>query len=117
MRIRDHVFGNLYLSGKTDGTDFTAEDEEIVVALAAAAGVTIENAHLYEEATCREAWLRATAQITALLSGTATSAEALQAIADSRPRGGRVRRFLDRGRVRPGGPERPGDLGRRGRRR
>ena len=82
VRIRDRVFGNLYLSEKTDGTDFTAEDEEIVVALAAAAGVTIENAHLYEEATRREAWLRATAEITALLSGTASSADALQAIAD-----------------------------------
>ncbi|KAA1417810.1 GAF domain-containing protein [Nocardioides humilatus] len=50
VRIRDRVFGNLYLTEKRDGTDFTAEDEEIVIALAAAAGVTIENARLYEEA-------------------------------------------------------------------
>ena len=50
VRIRDRVFGNLYLTEKRDGTDFTVEDEEIVVALAAAAGVTIENARLYEEA-------------------------------------------------------------------
>lgn len=83
VRIRERVFGNLYLSEKTDGTDFTADDEEVVIALAAAAGVTIENARLYEEATRREAWLQATAEITALLLDTTTSEEALQAIADS----------------------------------
>jgi signal transduction histidine kinase len=50
IRIRDQVFGNLYLCEKVDGGDFTAEDEEIVVALAAAAGVVIENARLFEQA-------------------------------------------------------------------
>ncbi len=44
VRIRGQVFGNLYLTEKEDRTDFTSEDEEIVVALAAAAGVMIENA-------------------------------------------------------------------------
>lgn len=82
IRIRGRVFGNLYLTEKADGSDFTADDEEIVIALAAA-GVTIENARLYEEATRREAWLQATAEISALLLDTATSAEAYQAIADS----------------------------------
>eukprot|EP01032_Pedospumella_encystans_P037059 gene37059-41970_t len=38
VRIRDKVFGNLYLTEKLGGGDFTAQDEEIVVALAAAAG-------------------------------------------------------------------------------
>ena len=82
VRIRDKIFGNLYLTEKADGTDFTDHDEEIVIALAAAAGVAIENARLYEEATRREAWLQATAEITALLLETATNDEALQAIAD-----------------------------------
>jgi two-component system, NarL family, sensor histidine kinase DevS len=42
-----------------------------VVALAAAAGVAIDNARLYEEARRQERWLRATAEITReLLSGT-----------------------------------------------
>ncbi len=49
VRIRDQVFGNLYLTEKVGGTDFTDQDESIVVALAAAAGVAIENARLYEE--------------------------------------------------------------------
>ncbi len=83
VRIRERIFGNLYLTEKADGTDFTADDEAIVIALAAAAGVAIENARLYEEATRREAWLQATAEITALLLETTTSDEALQAIADS----------------------------------
>ena len=49
VRIRGQVFGNLYLTEKEDGTDFTSEDEEIVVALAAAAGVMIENARARED--------------------------------------------------------------------
>ncbi len=42
LRVRDEVFGNLYLTDKA----FTAIDEELVVGLAAAAGVAIENARL-----------------------------------------------------------------------
>jgi signal transduction histidine kinase len=44
--VRDDVFGNLYLTDKSSADAFTAEDEELVVALAAAAGVAIENARL-----------------------------------------------------------------------
>ena len=47
IRIRDQVFGNLYLTDKTTGEVFTDIDEELVVALAAAAGVAIENARLH----------------------------------------------------------------------
>ncbi|MDN4175395.1 GAF domain-containing protein [Nocardioides sp. SOB77] len=69
VRIRDRVFGNLYLTEKEGGVDFTETDEEVVVALAAAAGVAIENARLYGEAALRQRWLAATADVTALLSG------------------------------------------------
>src|SRR4051794_18451256 len=82
IRIRDQVFGNLYLTEKAGGGDFTQEDEEIVVALAAAAGVAIENARLYEEAGRREEWLAATAEISGLLSGSGAVEEALQVVAD-----------------------------------
>src|SRR4051812_49414005 len=81
VRIRDQVFGNLYLTEKPGG-DFTPEDEEIVVALAAAAGVAIENARLYEEAGRREEWLEATAEISGLLSGSGVVEDALQVVAD-----------------------------------
>src|SRR3954468_9730411 len=82
VRIRDTVFGNLYLSEKTTGGDFTAEDEAIVVALAAAAGVVIENARLYAQAARRERWLAATAEITTMLLGSAPQNQALQTVAD-----------------------------------
>ena len=49
IRIRDEVFGNLYLAESTRG-EFTAEDEELTTALAATAAVAIENARLYETA-------------------------------------------------------------------
>jgi len=82
IRIREQVYGNLYLTEKRGGGDFTEQDESIVVALAAAAGVVIENARLYAEASRRERWLAATAEITTLLLGQAGQTEALQAVAD-----------------------------------
>lgn len=45
--VRGQVFGNLYLTDKRDGDVFSDIDEELVVALAAAAGVAIENARLH----------------------------------------------------------------------
>jgi signal transduction histidine kinase len=49
--LRGVAYGNLYLSEKDSGEDFTAEDEELVTLLAAQAAVAIENARLYESAT------------------------------------------------------------------
>ena len=69
VRIRDEVYGNLYLTEK-QGADFDEEDEALVQALAAAAGVAIENARLYAEARRQQQWLRASAEVTQrLLSG------------------------------------------------
>jgi signal transduction histidine kinase len=47
IRLRDQVFGNLYLTDKTTAEVFTDVDEELVIGLAAAAGVAIENARLH----------------------------------------------------------------------
>ncbi|MFG2076306.1 sensor histidine kinase [Nonomuraea maritima] len=70
VRVRDEVFGNLYLTEKRGGGDFDEEDEAVVIALAAAAGVAVENARLYEESRRRERWLRASSEVTtSLLSG------------------------------------------------
>jgi len=71
VRVHDEVFGNLYLTEKSGGADFTEDDENVVLALATAAGVAIENARLYDDARRRERRLRASAEVTtALLSGT-----------------------------------------------
>jgi len=59
VRVRDEVLGNLYLTERIDGQDFTAEDEDLAVALAAAAGVAIQNARLYENSNSRQRWLEA----------------------------------------------------------
>src|SRR4051812_15309046 len=64
---RGQVFGNLYLTEKRTGEEFTAEDEEAVGALAVAAGVAIDNARLYAAAERRQRWLEATAEITSVL--------------------------------------------------
>jgi signal transduction histidine kinase len=63
IRVRDQVFGNLYLADAASG-EFSAADEELVTALAATAGIAIENARLFEQARSRQCWLQASAQIT-----------------------------------------------------
>ncbi|HEY8406876.1 MAG TPA: GAF domain-containing protein [Gaiellaceae bacterium] len=49
--LRGVAYGNLYLTEKADGADFTDGDEELVQLLAAQAAVAIENARLYEAST------------------------------------------------------------------
>src|SRR4029079_15800491 len=49
--LRSVAYGNLYLTEKEGGGDFTDEDEEVVTLLAAQAAVAVENARLYESAT------------------------------------------------------------------
>ncbi|MFE0130679.1 GAF domain-containing protein [Streptomyces sp. NPDC059037] len=74
IRVREKVFGNLYLTEKRGGGEFDAEDEAVLSTLAVAAGVAIENARLYEEARLRERWLTASAEFTSsLLSGASES--------------------------------------------
>jgi two-component system, NarL family, sensor histidine kinase DevS len=70
VRIRDEVFGNLYLTDNAGGQAFSEDDEVLVQALAAAAGIAIDNARLYEQARDRQAWIAATRDIgTEMLSG------------------------------------------------
>jgi signal transduction histidine kinase len=64
VRIRDEVFGNLYLTEKKDGAEFDEEDQVVLTALGAAAGVAVGNARLYEEARRQQQWLRASSEVT-----------------------------------------------------
>ena len=64
VRVRGEVFGNLYLSERADGP-FSAEDEELLVALAATAGAAIEHARLFDESVRRQKWSAASAEVTA----------------------------------------------------
>jgi signal transduction histidine kinase len=70
VRVRDEVFGNLYLTNKRGGGEFTEDDESVLLALGAAAGVAVENARLYEAARRQQHWIQASAEVTTrLLSG------------------------------------------------
>ncbi len=82
IRIRGEVYGNLYLTEKQGATQFDTEDEAVLIALAAAAGVAIENARLYEEARRQQRWLSATAEVTRHLLSGAESGDALALITE-----------------------------------
>jgi GAF domain-containing protein len=70
IRVRARVFGNLYLADKQGADQFTKDDEEVVLALAGAAGIAIQNATLFVETRRRRDWQAAmTAVTTDLLQG------------------------------------------------
>ncbi|MGW0181192.1 GAF domain-containing protein [Nocardia sp. NPDC003345] len=70
VKVREEVFGNLYLTEKIGAEEFTEDDEVVVQALAAAAGIAIENARLYEQTRVRQRGLEATRDVaTELLAG------------------------------------------------
>ncbi|GAA1434830.1 two-component system sensor histidine kinase [Microlunatus lacustris] len=55
--------GNLFLANRLGCGEFSAEDEDLATALAATAGIAIENARLYAESHRRQRWLTASAAI------------------------------------------------------
>jgi signal transduction histidine kinase len=81
VRIRDQVFGNLYLAEKRGGGPFTQDDEELMIALSVAAGAAIENARLYAQMRRRQRWLEAAAEIMSVLLGEVNRTEALRLVA------------------------------------
>lgn len=75
IRVRERVFGNLYLTDKRGGGGFTAQDEDLIVGLASVAGATIEHARLYAEVQRRERWREAVLAVaTTALAGDPMSA-------------------------------------------
>jgi signal transduction histidine kinase len=80
VRVRDEVFGNLYLADKRGGGEFTEDDEAVLVALGAAAGVAVENARLYEAARRQQRWIQASAEVTTRLLSGSQPAEVLAGI-------------------------------------
>jgi two-component system, NarL family, sensor histidine kinase DevS len=82
IRVRDEVFGNIYLTEKAGGGSFDEDDEAVLVALAAAAGVAVENARLYDESQRQQRWLRASGEVTSRLLSGAEPDEVLSLIAE-----------------------------------
>ncbi|HET8561307.1 MAG TPA: GAF domain-containing protein [Marmoricola sp.] len=83
LRVRGTVFGNLYLTEKVGGAEFTAQDERFVEVLATAAAHVIENARSYAQSEQRRLWLEASAQVRDLLQPPADVDAALSQIAIS----------------------------------
>jgi signal transduction histidine kinase len=67
IRVRNRVFGNLYLTNHDGGPEFSADDQRLVGSLAAIAAIAIENARLFEQQVRRERWSTALAEVTAAL--------------------------------------------------
>jgi signal transduction histidine kinase len=80
--LRGVAYGNLYLSEKQSGEDFTVEDEELVTLLAAQAAVAIENARLYESATRWLAQLESLTEIGNAMAGETELQPLLQLIGE-----------------------------------
>ncbi|WP_410645411.1 GAF domain-containing protein [Amycolatopsis sp. lyj-346] len=78
LLVRGVVLGRLYLTGERP---FTLDDERAIVALAAAAGIAVDNARLYEESRSRQRWLEATGEISAELLGGADVHAVLRLVA------------------------------------
>jgi signal transduction histidine kinase len=67
IRVREQVFGNLYLTNQDGGPEFSADDQLLVGSLAAIAAIAIENARLFQQEVRRERWSTALAEVTAAL--------------------------------------------------
>jgi signal transduction histidine kinase len=80
IRIRDRVFGNIYLTDKRDGGPFTRDDEALLVALAATAAVAVDHARLFEESTRSQQWQQASGRITTALLSDADPSDVLRLV-------------------------------------
>lgn len=83
IRVRGELFGNLYLTEKRGGGHFTEEDDIVLKGLAAAAGVAVENARLFEESRLRERFMEASREVNCYLLGGGSTEDALKLIARS----------------------------------
>ncbi len=81
VRTHGTVFGNLYLTDKRHG-EFDADDEALAIGLAAAVGISVEHAGLYEQAKRRERSAAAHAEITTLLLSGAEPEHVLELAAE-----------------------------------
>jgi signal transduction histidine kinase len=79
--VRGVAFGNLYLTEKADGAEFTDQDQALVEALASAAGVVVQNARAYALSERQRTWLEATSRLDQALRPSASVQEALDLVA------------------------------------
>jgi len=80
--LRGTAYGNLYLTEKQDGEDFTEADQELVELLASQAAVAIENARLYESATRWSRQLESLMEVSSAMAGETSVDRLLELIAE-----------------------------------
>ncbi|MCE0764453.1 GAF domain-containing sensor histidine kinase [Pseudonocardia kujensis] len=81
VRVRDEIYGNLYLTEKVGGGEFTADDEVMLHVLAAAAGIAVQNSDLFEQSRQRQHWLEALGEVRAEVLAGASDEEVLRLVA------------------------------------
>jgi signal transduction histidine kinase len=82
IRVRQRVYGNLYVTEKRGGQPFTAADERLAQVVAAAAGAAIDNAIQYGATRQRERSLDALREISAEILGGSGQDRVLDLIAE-----------------------------------
>ena len=80
--LRGTAYGNLYLTEKDSGSEFTQEDQELVELLASQAAVAIENARLYESATRWSRQLESLLEVSSAMAGETSVDRLLELIAE-----------------------------------
>jgi signal transduction histidine kinase len=80
--LRGIAYGNLYLTEKEGGVDFSAADEEVVTLLASQAAVAIENARLYESSREWARQLESLDEITSAMLSEIEPGRLLQLVVD-----------------------------------
>jgi signal transduction histidine kinase len=81
LRVGHRVYGNLYLTDKRGAAEFSDEDEQLVVALASAAGLMVQNAQLREADHRQQRWAAASAAVAAITLRGVSEADLLHTIA------------------------------------
>lgn len=81
VRVEGRVYGNLYLTEKEGGADFTEQDEILLDVLAQVAGFVIANARTHASSERRHAWLEASIAMSDGLAAAADVGDALRRIA------------------------------------
>ena len=82
IRVRERVYGNLYVTEKRDGRPFTDADEQLAVLVAAAAGAAIDNAIRFNATRQRERSLDAVREISGEILGGSDQDRVLELIAE-----------------------------------
>ncbi|GAA1839257.1 GAF domain-containing sensor histidine kinase [Microlunatus capsulatus] len=83
IRSASSVYGNLYLTNRIGQPEFSAEDQNLVTALAATASIAVENARLHAQSQRRQDWLRASAEVSHRLLASVDEGPVLAEVATS----------------------------------